>query len=233
MSRLLAVALTAAVLVLAGCGGDEPDSRPVLLLPGYGGSPAGLMDLAATLEEDGRTAIVVPLAAAGTDDLRDQVALVDAAAQEALDDNDSDSVDVVGFSAGGLVARLWVAGGGAPHRVVTLATPNHGTELVLGIDDCPPACQQLGPGSDVMLELNDGDETPDGTQWVTIWSDGDDAVLPPESARLDGALDITIQSVCPGLAIRHTDTPDDPAVVAMVSAVLAGDEAGVPENVDC
>ncbi|WP_243060301.1 triacylglycerol lipase [Nocardioides sp. SR21] len=220
--RSVALALAAGLLALAGCGEDEPEQPPVLLLPGYGGSTADLMDLADALEADGRTAVLVPLAPAGTDDLRDQVELVEEAA-------DGDTVDVVGFSAGGLVARLWVADGGDARRVVTLATPHHGTELVLGIDDCPPACQQLGPDSDVIAELNAGDETPAGTEWVTIWSEVDDAVLPPDSAHLDGAQDFTIQSVCPGLDIAHADTPGDPAVIAMVLDVLAGDE---PE-VDC
>lgn len=221
--RALALFLAAGALALAGCGEDEPEQPPVLLLPGYGGSTADLMDLADALEDDGRTAVLVPLASAGTDDLRDQVELVEDAA-------DGETVDVVGFSAGGLVARLWVADGGDADRVVTLATPNHGTDLVLGIDDCPPACQQLGPDSDVIDELNAGDETPDGTTWTTIWSETDDAVLPPESARLDGALDVTIQDVCPGLEITHADSPSDPAVIAMVSAVLAGND---PAEVDC
>lgn len=221
MTRLLAL-ITVAVLALAGCGADEPEQRPVLLLPGYGGSTADLMDLADALEAEGRTAVLVPLASAGTDDLRDQVELVAAAA-------DGESVDVVGFSAGGLVARLWVADGGDAHRVVTLATPHHGTDLVLGVENCPPACQQLGPDSDVITELNAGDETPDGTEWTTIWSELDDAVQPPESAQLEGAQDVLVQDVCPGLAITHADTPGDPAVIAMVLDVLAGDEP----DVDC
>lgn len=221
MSRLLAAILAAAALVLAGCGEDEPEP-PVLLLHGYGGSTADLMDLAAALEDDGRTVVLVSFATAGTDDLRDTVELVDAAA-------DGETVDVVGFSAGGLVARLWVADGGAARRVVTLATPNHGTDLVLGLDDCPPACEQLGPGSELIAELNAGDETPAGTEWTTIWSDGDGVVLPAESARLDGALDVMIQSVCPGLVVGHTDIPGDPAVIAMTADVLAGEEP----DVDC
>ena len=35
------------------------------------------------------------------------------AAAEALDRTDEESVDVVGYSAGGLIARVWVAGSGA------------------------------------------------------------------------------------------------------------------------
>ncbi len=56
----------------------------------------------------------------------------------------------MGYSAGGIVARVWVADGGADvtRRVVMLGSPNHGTSLAdlagtLAIDACPQACRQL------------------------------------------------------------------------------------------
>jgi triacylglycerol esterase/lipase EstA (alpha/beta hydrolase family) len=146
------------------------------------------------------------------------------------------SVDVVGYSAGGVVARLWVreyGGAGVARRVVTIGSPHHGTDLAglggdLAPDTCPDACQQLQPDSTLLRRLNAGDETPDGPLWVSIWTTDDQIVVPPSSAELDGALGFTIQSVCPGLAVSHGDLPRLPAVIAAVTLQLAVAEPAVP-----
>ncbi|HYO34882.1 MAG TPA: lipase, partial [Geodermatophilus sp.] len=131
-------------------------------------------------------------------------------------------------SAGGVVARLWVAGGGAgvARRVVTLGSPHHGTTLAdlaaqVAPGRCPEACRQLAPGSTLLAELNAGDETPAGPTWVSIWTARDETVTPPESARLDGALELEVQSVCAGAQVGHGGLPRDPLVQAMVVAQLA------------
>ena len=101
------------------------------------------------------------------------------------------SVDVVGYSAGGVVVRLWVAelgGGNVARRAVTLASPHHGTDLAslgadLAPDSCPEACLQLAEDSDLLRELNAGDETPPGPAWVAIWTEDDRIVVPPDSGR--------------------------------------------------
>ena len=103
----------------------------MLLVPGYGGSTTSLEVLAARLRAAGREAVVVPLPGDGTEDLTcDVPPLVAAAAQAALAGG-APSVDVVGYSAGGVVARLWEAAGGAAvtRRVVTLGSPHHGTSV--------------------------------------------------------------------------------------------------------
>jgi triacylglycerol lipase len=45
-------------------------------------------------------------------------------------------------------------------------------------------------------------------------------VVPPDSGSLDGALDFSVQSVCPGLSVAHPDVPRNPEVMAMVVSVL-------------
>ena len=126
-------------------------------------------------------------------------------AEQALAETGAPSVDVIGYSAGGVVARLWVrdyGGAARARRVLTLGSPHHGTsQAALGRElagGCPTACEQLVPDSDLLRRLNAGDETPDGPLWATVRSSGDQVVTPVDSAALDGAVNILVQDVCPG-----------------------------------
>ncbi len=204
---------------------DQATPGPVLLVPGYGGSTASLQVLAAVLRAGGRDAQVLTFAGDGTGDLRTQAQRLKQAADAAIAAG-APSVDVVGYSAGGVVVRIWAADlGGArqARRVVTLGSPHHGTRVAeLGATfapgACPTACQQLVPGS----ELLDGlDESANGPLWTSLWTAQDTTVTPPDSARIDGALDVEVQSVCPDAQIAHGQLPRDPLVIGLVQRALA------------
>ena len=130
---------------------DRPG--PVLLVPGYGGSTASLQVLADALTAEGRDARIVRPAGSGTQDLRDQAADLGDAVDAALDETGAPSVDLVGYSAGGVVVRLYVAdlgGGSHVRRAVTLASPHHGTDLAalagsLGQHGLPRGLPAAGP----------------------------------------------------------------------------------------
>jgi triacylglycerol esterase/lipase EstA (alpha/beta hydrolase family) len=131
-----------------------------------------------------------------------------------------------------VVARLWAADGGAARarRIVTLGSPQHGTQLADLADgalpgDCPAGCRELGTQSDLLRRLNAGDETPNGPTWVSLWTTQDQTVQPPDSARLAGALNIPVQSVCADARVTHGDLPTDPLVEQMVRREL---RAGPP-----
>lgn len=211
---------------------DRPG--PVLLVPGYGGSTASLEVLASRLRAAGRTATVVRLPGDGTGDLQAAAAPLREAADAAMAAG-APSVDVVGYSAGGVVARLWARDGGAAQarRVVTLGSPHHGTGVAaLGQafvpGACPVACQELVPGSDLLEEVNDGDETPAGPQWLSLWTEQDQVVTPPTSARLQGAQDVALQQVCPGLAVDHGGLPRSVVVQAVVLEALSAAPVRAP-----
>jgi triacylglycerol esterase/lipase EstA (alpha/beta hydrolase family) len=150
------------------------------------------------------------------------------------------SVDIVGYSAGGVIARLWAADGGADRirRIVTLGSPQHGTQLADLADgvlpgECPAGCRQLGTSSDLLRRLNSGDETPAGPTWVSLWTTQDQTVVPPDSARLQGAVNIPVQSVCADARVGHGDLPTVPLVQQMVLAELrAGTPVGLGPS-DC
>jgi triacylglycerol lipase len=221
----------------AAGGVDQRRPGPVLLVPGYGGSTASLAVLADSLRAAGRQVVLVDLPGDGRGDLRVQAAAVRAAADAALA-RGAPSVDVVGYSAGGVVARLWAAQGGASvaRRIVTLGSPHHGTQVAglgatLAPDACPTACQQLVPGSDLLDGLA---EAPAGPVWVSVWTAQDETVTPPESARLSGAVDVEVQQVCPGARVSHGQLPRDPLVLGLVARALGATElVAAPTPAQC
>ena len=237
-----ALALTAALVVPRLTGDDaapvsQDELGPVLLVPGYGGSTASLRPLAERLRAAGRDAEVVAVPGDGTGDLTASADALDRAVDAALDRSGADAVDVVGYSAGGVIARLWAADdGGADRarRVLTLGSPHHGTTIAdlagsLVPGECPEGCRQLATDSPLLTRLNAGDETPAGPTWVSVWSTADQTVTPPDSARLDGALDLPVQSVCADSRVAHGDLPSDGLVQGIVLAELA---AGPPVPLD-
>ena len=200
---------------------------PVLLVPGYGGDTALLQPLAARLRADGRTASIVTLPGDATGDITAQARTLDRVVRAAIA-RGAGSVDVVGFSAGGVVARVWagrLGGAALARRVVTLGSPHHGT-VIAGLaaallpGECPLACRQLAPDSPLLTGLG---PAPAGPRWTSIWTTHDDLVSPADSSRLDGALDIALQDICADDASRHAQLPSDPLVQSLVRAALAAE----------
>ncbi len=209
--------------------------------PGTAATRPGSRCSPTALRQDGRDAEVVPLEPPATQDLRVQAEVLDRAVDRALARTGAPSVDVVGYSAGGVVVRLWVAelgGGNVARRALTLASPHHGTDLAslaadVAPDSCPEACVQLAEDSDLLRELNADDETPAGPAWVAIWTDDDQTVVPPDSADLEGAVGFSIQSVCPDETVTHSGVPRNPTVIAMVELELGTDPPRVPTGDIC
>jgi triacylglycerol lipase len=244
---MVAVLVVAAFVVVSLTGGSDktPVAQdvpgPVILIPGYGGSTDSLTKLTADLRSHGRDAQVLSLPGDGTGDLDAQAILLGQAATAAMARTGAKSVDVVGYSAGGVVARLWVrdhGGASVARRIVTLGSPHHGTSLAqlaqtIAPSQCPQACQQLVPNSDLLRALNAGDETPSGPQFVSIWTTADDVVMPADSARLDGALNLTVQSVCADNVVKHTGLPADPLVMSLVLLELGANAPSTPAKSQC
>lgn len=238
---VVALAVTVVLRTRSPSVAEVPQDRlgPVLLVPGYGGDLGSLEPLATALRTAGRTAVVVQPPGDGTGDLRAQAQHVGEVARGVLADG-APSVDVVGYSAGGVVARLWVSdegGASVTRRVLTLGSPQHGTDqAALGrqlAGGCPPACQQLVPDSDLLRRLNAHDETPAGPLWATVRSTADRVVTPTGSAALAGALNLVVQDVCPRATTPHGGLPGDPVVLAALGSVLGAGAPQAPTGVAC
>ena len=210
----------------------------VLLVPGYGGSTGSLDQLAARIRGTGRVTTVMQLPGDGTGDLAQQARVLDGYVAAAIGAG-SGPVTVIGYSAGGVVAWLWYADYGGASRVakiVTLGSPLHGARIAAvgaGFDpaQCPAACQQLVPGSALLTQL--GQSTRARPPWLSLWTTDDQTVRPPDSARLPGAVNVPLQSVCPGVNIQHSQLPTAPLVVGLVLRALGSSGLAAPAPGDC
>ncbi len=237
--------LVAATGIVAGVGVPRGEPEPVagrpgtvLLVPGYGGSTTSLDQLAARIRAAGRTAVVVPLAGDGTGDLTVQARVLDGYVNQAIGAG-SGPVAVIGYSAGGVVAWLWdvdYGGQGRAGVIITLGSPLHGARIAavgaaFDPGECPVACQQLAPGSALLTQLQQSARG--RPPWLSMWSSDDQTVQPPDSARLPGAVNVPLQSVCPGVDIQHSQLPTAPLVVGLVLRVLAGTGVTAPGPGSC
>lgn len=231
---LALLTLAGVLVVLVGVGvarqyrvpppADPAVPGAVVLVPGYGGNRAAFIALTERLRADGRRAVIVELPSGGTGDLVAQAAAIDDTVRGLLDEG-APSVDVVGYSAGGVATRVYLdRGRSAPavRRVVTLGSPLRGAELAsaggaLVPGACPRACQQLAPGSALLAGLA---TAPPGVPWLSLWSADDETVTPPESAELPGTDAVRLQDVCRDATIPHSRLPIDPLSVGLVLRAL-------------
>ncbi len=169
---VIVVAVVVSVLVSGGGTSAAPPAAgipaqdrpgPVLLVPGYGGSTGSLSVLARRIRAAGRAATVLHLPGKGTGSLIADAGVLNAAVNRDLRDG-APSVDVIGYSAGGVAALVWARQDGGMHkarRVITLGSPFHGTQLASAAvaflpGACPTACRQLVPGSSLLTQLDSG-----------------------------------------------------------------------------
>jgi hypothetical protein len=87
------------------------------------------------------------------------------------------------------------------------------------------------PGSALLTQLQQSTQA--RPPWLSLWSTDDQTVQPPDSARLAGAVNVPLQSVCPGVDIQHSQLPTAPLVVGVVLRELAGNRVTAPAAGDC
>src|SRR5580700_1544596 len=240
LALVVAVAVVVTGVLVPGGPPEAIPGRPgaVLLVPGYGGSTTSLNELAARIRASGRTATVVAMSGDGTGDLTVQARVLDGYVNQAIGAG-SGPVTVIGYSAGGVVAWLWyVDFGGASRagKIITLGSPLHGARIAAvgtGFDpaECPVACQQLAPGSALLTQLQRSSQM--RPPWLSLWSTDDQTVQPPDSARLPGAVNVPLQSVCPGADIQHSQLPTAPLVVGLVLRTLSANRVTATGPSDC
>jgi triacylglycerol esterase/lipase EstA (alpha/beta hydrolase family) len=210
------------------------------LVPGYGGSDSMLETLANRLHSAGRTTILLALPDDATGDLNVQAGILAARVTQALNAG-APSVDLVGYSAGGIVIGLFVAAHPKEVRqIVTIGSPLHGTAIAalavslnLSSTVCPVACREMAPGSSVLASLDAAEPAHTGVPWTSMWTTDDQVVLPPDSARFTGATNIVLQQVCADDTANHLSLPADPLVAGLTLRALNTSDVGSPSASDC
>jgi triacylglycerol lipase len=238
---VIVIALTASAVVWfrANRNADAiPQDRqgPVLLVPGRAADSGALADLQIRIFLTGRRTIIVSTGIEDNGDLRAQAAQIQKTAQDLIDDG-APSVDVVGYSAGGVVVRHWLANGGTKltRRVVTIAAPNQGApksqlKNLVTARYCSTTCPQVTTGSELLKKLPDAQGP---APWLNLWS-ARDGVVTSSSAHLKGALNVSLQSVCAKNRTGHTQLLSDPLVVGLILKALAVEPLSTaPTKAEC
>ncbi len=196
-------------------GGGNPDPTegpvPVLLVPGWGDQAPDMAPLRDRLTERGwpesRVAALTFRDAFGSN--QDHAEEVDLAIRTLRALTGSERVDVVAHSMGGLAVRYLLRTGESAdtvRRVVFLGTPHRGTAAaVLAWGD---GGREMVPGSDFLMDLNQGPPVPEWVEALSIRTPVDLRVIPASSARLVGEGVENVEICCPthnGL-VDHEDT---------------------------
>ena len=161
-----------------------PDRHPVLLVHGIWKSGAAFGRMARYLRERGFEVHALDLVpndgAASLEELAAQLAAyVDANLPPAA------PLDLVGFSMGGVVSRLYVqrlGGAARVRRLVTISAPHHGTATAYL--SRTPGGVQMRPGSALLAELNGDLSALERIDVTTLWTPLDLMIVPPDSSRL-------------------------------------------------
>jgi triacylglycerol lipase len=177
------IAIIGMVVVAMLSGGADPVSAgslpPVLLVHGWGSSPATFATMEARLARAGRA--VYAIALPGQDNVANAKAIRAFVIARHLE-----RVDLVAHSMGGLSSRWFVKflrGSISVEHYVSLGTPQYGLlpTCVLPLDEGGQMC----PGDTFLRTLNADDDTPGPTRYTSI-SSSSDGIVPAASSRLDG-----------------------------------------------
>lgn len=198
----------------------DPETVPVLLVPGWGDNAPDLERFVVRLIESGwpqsRVSALTFENPVGSN--RDHAEEVARAVEMLRSLTGAERVDVVAHSMGGLALRYFLQfdeGNANVRRAVFLGTPHRGTvAAMLAWGD---GGREMVPGSDFLNRLNDGVGLPEELEALAIRTPVDLRVIPGSSAMLPGARNLEI--CCP----THPGLVEDDDTIQAVIHFLQAD----------
>jgi triacylglycerol lipase len=166
--------------------GDEKP-KPVLVVPGWGAPPVQTNWVCRRLEAGGFEAVGLGMPRLATGDIRDSAKFLSEEVSRFIPEAECGSVNLLGFSLGGLIARVYLSefgGLSTVHRAVFVGAPQDRVYIAyLGV--FTKSARQLLPGSRFLEDLEEAG--PCGCpepRCLSIYLTKDGTILPSESAHL-------------------------------------------------
>lgn len=198
---------------LVGPARPTGQADPVILVGGFANSPSGWEEWRRSLVADGFQVFVFDPPTVGLGDMDRSAEAVAAFIEDVKRRTGRSKVDVIGFSEGGLLARMAIARLGAlgsVDRAISLATPHFGVPM-RGLYDAlkgfsilrraaPEAAIQLLDGSEVVTSIARDDahlrsgEVAGAPRYASIFSRTIDLLVWPHAAWLPGAVNVPVQA---------------------------------------
>lgn len=161
---------------------------PVMLVHGYGANSASMMFLQWMLKRMGWANVYVISYTPPTANARGLAQQVADKAKQIMAACDSDRINIVCHSMGGVLTRYALINldlDGKVDRIVTLGSPHHGSR-VAGLVPAMGSAAQMRHDSPFIKEVGADGDTPGDARFYSIWSEFDNFVLPVRSAVITG-----------------------------------------------
>lgn len=189
--EILAVLFAVALYPIGLISRDEspsdlrPNERPVILCHGYSHNSSAFLLMRRRLRNAGWNNLIAPSFGPVTASIPSFAEKLSKLVEDILARTGCDKVDLIGHSMGGLVVRYYIQSLGGSSNVataITLGGPHKGTKVaVFGLLQ---SARQFRLDSPIVAELNQEPAPCDSVNMISIWSDFDSVVLPPENAML-------------------------------------------------
>ena len=189
MRLLRPLAVASAALASLACLSSASARDPVVLVHGYTSNASTWNTYRAWFDRDGYDTYAASYDFTRSN--RTSAVTVGTWVNDARRRFGASKVDLVGHSMGALNSRYYLKFLGGTSRVddwMSIAGVNYGTALanlcsggILG-----PSCADLAIGSDILDDLNRGDDTPGRVRYGAAWSWCDGVILPATNSRIAG-----------------------------------------------
>lgn len=192
--------------------GARHDADPIVLVSGFANSPMGWDEWRRSLVADGFDVHVFDMPSRGLGDMRESARLLAEYIEQVRRRTGRRTVDIIGFSEGGLLARMVAGMHGGAHfidRLISLASPHAGIGIAAKlyhrrtflsdiVDDITTALGQLFEGSALLGAIERADAplraARAGVRYASIFANAPDPIVRPTAAWLAGALNIPVAS---------------------------------------